>query len=150
MNGIEALKQYLGTSNEIDFERVNDVIRKFKGGETLIHLKRMGRTEDQIWDDPVDFSQTQIMIIEWTHGNNDNLIGVDIPILLNSTPKETLEHRLKRNRDGGADSPFTTLVLKIEQGLLHRQASKAKIIVTKNGDLIDYEMYTEMMNKELN
>ena len=59
----------------------------------------------------VDFSEKDILIIEWTHGNSKNYTGVDIPVLLNSTPKETLAHRRSRNRDGAVDSPFTTLVL---------------------------------------
>ncbi len=56
-----------------------------------------------------------MLVIEWTHGNNPNLNGVDVPILLNSTPEETLAHRRARNRDGKTDSPFTTMVLAIEQ-----------------------------------
>ena len=44
----------------------------------------------------------------------DRYEGVDIPVLLNSTPAETLAHRQARNRDGRADSPFTTMVLELE------------------------------------
>jgi alpha-galactosidase len=145
-SGSEALAGYLGTKNEIDFEKVSNIISKFKNGESPINLKRMGRKEDELWEDPIDFSEVKVLIIEWTHGNNDNLIGVDIPILLNSTPKETLEHRMKRNRDGGADSPFTTMVLKIEQNLLHSQSHKAKIIVTKSGTVVTHEEYLKLMN----
>lgn len=143
--GRESLKGYLGTKNEIDFDRINNIIAKFKSGEKIINLKRMGRKEDELWEDSVDFGDTKVIIIEWTHGNNDNLVGVDIPILLNSTPKETLEHRMKRNRDGAIDSPFTTMVLKIEQELLHSQSEKAKIIVTKSGSIVSHEEYLKLM-----
>ena len=57
-----------------------------------------------------------MLVIEWTHGNSDEYKGVDIPVLLNSTPAETLEHRRNRNRDGAVDSPFTTMVLELETG----------------------------------
>ncbi len=147
-SGREALAGYLGTKNEIDFDRISDIITKFKNGEKTIKLKRMGRTEDDLWEDSIDFSDTKIIIIEWTHGNNDYLRGVDIPILLNSTPKETLGHRMKRNRDGGADSPFTTMVLKNEQELLHSQSSKAKMIVTKGGSFVNHKGYMEIMENE--
>jgi hypothetical protein len=108
-------------------------------------LKRMGREETELWYDDVDFSNINVLIIEWTHGNSDGYQGVDIPILLNSTPQETLEHRRSRNRDGKTDSPFTTMVLEIEQELLVSQAAKAKLIISKSGELLSYDEYRLLM-----
>ena len=130
--GRNGLKNYLGTNNEIDFKELTGIISQFKNGASEICLKRMGREETELWYDAVDFTGKNILVIEWTHGNNDNLLGVDIPILLNSTPQETLEHRKARNRDGGTDSPFITTVLELEQQLLVSQASKAKLILSYN------------------
>ena len=45
---------------------------------------------------------------------------VDIPVLLNSTPEETKNHRRSRARDGKVDSAFTTMVLEIEQEMLDK------------------------------
>lgn len=146
--GKHGLKNYLGTYNEIDFDEINNIISQFKNGADSIYLKRMGREESDLWYDKINFVNTKIMIIEWTHGNNDNLMGVDIPILLSSTPKETLEHRRKRNRDGGVDSPFTTLVLGIEQDLLVAQSSKAKIIISKSGNIISHDEYLKLMSSD--
>ncbi len=137
--GKERLANYLGTQEEIDFHEVSSIVQKFKQGEPSIYLKRMGREEEALWYDQVDFQRIKILIIEWTHGNNEKLVGVDIPILLNSTPEETLEHRKKRNRDGKTDSTFTSLVLSIEQELLDSQRHKAKIIMTKQGGLLEVE-----------
>ncbi|HIT34579.1 MAG TPA: adenylylsulfate kinase [Candidatus Faecousia intestinigallinarum] len=145
--GREALQRYLGSQQEIDFELVSAILARFHAGAPSIPMKRMGRTPDALWYDDVDFSQTQVLILEWTHGNSDNIRGVDIPILLNSTPQETLEHRRKRNRDGGVDSPFTAMVLELEQKQLMRQAHKAKIIVTKSGELISYQEYCRLMEE---
>ncbi len=105
----------------------------------------MGRITTDLWYDPVDFSDINVLVIEWTHGNNPNLNGVDVPILLNSTPEETLAHRRARNRDGKTDSPFTTMVLAIEQDKLKSQASTAGMIITKDCELIDYDKYLEIM-----
>ena len=105
----------------------------------------MGRTDTELWFDEVDFSNMEVLIIEWTHGNSDYFEGVDIPVLLNSTPEETLAHRRARNRDGKTDSPFTMRVLEIEQQLLHKQAHKAKIIVSKAGELLTFEEYSRRM-----
>ena len=145
--GVEALKNYLGTPQEINFDQVNQILRDFKAGKPKVVLKRMGRREDELWYDEIDFSDTSVLMLEWTHGNSDYIFGVDIPILLNSTPQETLEHRKSRNRDGAVDSPFTTMVLEIEQAKLKAQAHKAKIIVTKAGELINYNTYCALMNE---
>jgi alpha-galactosidase len=146
--GRNGLKNYLGTKNEIDFKELTGIISRFKNGESRIFLKRMGREETELWYDSVDFSDKNVMIIEWTHGNNHNLQGVDIPILLNSTPRETLEHRRSRNRDGATDSHFTTMVLEIEQDMLISQAPKAKLILSKNGEIMTYRDFVRLMISE--
>jgi hypothetical protein len=146
--GRSGLKNYLGTPNEIDFRELSGIITQFKNGAPQIHLKRMGREETELWYDAVDFSKINILIIEWTHGNNHSIQGIDIPILLHSTPQETLEHRRARNRDGATDSPFTTMVLTIEQELLVFQAPKAKIIVSKSGELLSFNNFIKTMLRE--
>lgn len=145
-NGREGLKGYLGSCREIGFEEIEEIVRQFKNGADKIWLRRMGRTETELWYEDVDFSQTQVLIIEWTHGNSDYYKGVDIPILLNSTPQETLAHRRARNRDGATDSPFTMMVLELEQAMLEKQAKKAKIIISKSGELLSYEDYCRQMD----
>lgn len=145
--GRAGLEGYLGTEKEIDFKEVETIVEAFKNGAESIWLKRMGRDEASLWYEEVDFSDIQILIIEWTHGNSDNYKGVDIPILLNSTPQETLAHRRARNRDGKTDSAFTMMVLEIEQNMLRRQAKKAKLILSKNGELLTYEAYCRLMEE---
>lgn len=144
--GEAALRSYLGTKEEADYDQLNEIIRSFKAGDSTVRLKRMGRTPEELWYDDVDMSDKQVLIIEWTHASSELLKGVDIVILLNSTPEETLEHRRKRARDGAVDSPFTMLVLKIEQEQLMAEASRAKIILTKDGRIISYEEYCQIMN----
>ena len=135
--GREGLEGYLGTPNEIGFEEIEEIVSKFKSGANKIFLRRMGRTDTELWYDEVNMKDVNVLIIEWTHGNSDYYEGVDIPVFLYSTPEETLEHRRLRARDKGTDSPFTTMVLEIEQDLLMAQSKKAKIIVSKSGEIID-------------
>lgn len=137
--GRKGLEEYLGTEREIAFGEVGDIITAFKDGAARIWLKRMGRQETELWYEKADFGGINILLIEWTHGNSDFLTGVDFPILLNSTPQETMAYRKARNRDGASDSPFTTMVLEIEQEQLTRQAGKAKLIMSKSGELLTYE-----------
>lgn len=147
-NGAMGLQGYLGTEKEINFFEIQNIVKEFKSGAEKIWLKRMGREDTELWYEEVDFSEKDILIIEWTHGNSKNYTGVDVPVLLNSTPKETLAHRRSRNRDGAVDSPFTTLVLALEQKLLRRDAHKAQIILSKNGEILTYEEYTKLMDEE--
>lgn len=141
---IEGLRGYLGTKHEIDFDEVSGIVAKFKSRCPEIYLKRMGRTDTALWYEKVDFSGIDVLVVEWTHGNSDNYDGVDIPVLLNSTPEETMAHRRARNRDGKVDSAFTTRVLEIEQGMLAAQAHKAKIIISKSGELLSYDAYLKL------
>ena len=144
--GTDALRNYLGSPAELDFAEVDSILAAFKGGADDLWLKRMGRDEASLWYDKVDVRDICVLILEWTHGNSGYLKSVDIPVLLNSTPEETLQYRMSRNRDGNTDSPFTTLILNLEQEQLQSQAHKAKIIVTKSGEIIDYGTYSKLMS----
>ena len=137
--GRKALSDYLGTEKEQDYEELNAILAAFRRGERTVWLKRMGRREEERWYDPVDFSQVEVLILEWTHGGNPALRGIDVPIFLNSTPEETREHRRLRARDGKTDSAFTTMVLEIEQEELRRAAPKARFILSKAGRLLSPE-----------
>ena len=143
--GRRALTDYLGTPAETDFDEVSGILAAFHQGAAEIPLKRMGREPSELWYDRVDFSAVRVLIVEWTHGNSDYLEGVDLPILLNSTPAETLAHRRARNRDGKTDSAFTSLVLAIEQQKLEAQAWKARLILSKQGQLLSYADYRRLM-----
>ena len=134
-----ALAGYLGTSLETDFDEVAGILARFHAGDTVIPLKRMGREPMDLWYDPVDLTGTNVLLLEWTHGNSDELRGVDIPVFLYSTPEETLAHRRARARDNKVDSAFTTLVLEIEQQKLLSQAHKAKIVIAKDGSVLKAE-----------
>ncbi len=136
-SGDSGLRGYLGTKNEIDFDEITSIISQFKNGADSIFLKRMGREEASTRYEAVDFSDKSVLVIEWTHGNSYHIGGVDIPVCLYSTPQETLAHRRARGRDKGTDSPFTNRVLSLEAELLDSQLAKAKIIVSKDGELTD-------------
>lgn len=145
--GRNGLKRYLGTPEEIDFCGVSNIINQFQNGARSIMLKRLGRESADLWYELVDFSEVDVLIVEWTHSNSDFLSGVDVPILLNSTPEETLAHRKQRNRDGKTDSAFTTMVLEIEQSLLIQHAHKAKLILSKDGELLPCEAFCNVLDK---
>ena len=134
--GREGLRGYLGEDKEQDYAQINEILRSFKQGDERIWLKRMGRTEDARWYDEVDFSDTDVLLLEWTHSGAEQVENVDISICLRSTPEETKAYRLFRARDGKADSAFVTMVLEIEQEKLDRRMESADIILAKDGKVL--------------
>jgi len=134
--GLQALADYLGTEREIDFPMVNTVIESFKAGCDTIALKRMGQTTEDLRYEKVDLSGIQVLIVEWTHGNNAFLEGVNFPIFLFSTPEETLAHRLSRGRDKNTDTPLISRVLEIEHEKLMSQVDRAALIISKDGEVL--------------
>lgn len=131
--GDKALTDYLGTDQELDYEAVSNLLMQFHGGTSQLMLRHMGRTPDDIWYDRRDVSDTDILILEWTHGNSACLQGVDVSVVLISTPEETLENRKKRNRDTAIDSPFVARVLSIEQKKINDGLDRADIIQDMHG-----------------
>ncbi len=134
--GVQALRDYLGTNEEIDFDAINNVISEFKRNKTEISLRRMGNKADQVWQDRVDLSDTKILLIEWTHGSSQFLKGVDYNIFLATTPEETRAIRIARGRNDNAADPFIQLVIELEQEKLDRQKETASLIMTRDGQLI--------------
>ncbi len=134
--GRKGLKGYLGEEKEQDFDQVNEILASFKRGDEKIWMKRMGRSEEQRWYDEVDFSDTDVLILEWTHSGAEQVKGVDIAVCLRSTPEETKAYRLFRARDGKADSAFVTMVLEIEQEKLDHRMEKADVILSKEGEVL--------------
>ena len=55
------------------------------------------------------------------------------PIFLESSPEETKERRIRRNRDENAASPFICRVVELEQEKLEVQRKNAGFIVGKDG-----------------
>ena len=143
--GREELSKYLGTQLEQEYDQLENVLAQFKSGQEKILLKRMGRDDTALWYEEKDFSGISVIVLEWTHGNSGYFQGVDIPILLASTPAETREYRLSRGRDSNADTAFITMVIELEQLKLEARASAAKLIVSKSCELLTYEEYKQRM-----
>ena len=148
--GINGLRDYLGSDEEIDYDLCNKVLKEFKDGCDKVTIKEMGRTNDSIRYVEYDFNEIDILILEWTHGNNERLKYIDIPVFLDSTPEETMAIRVKRAKDDFADSPFVSMVLHLEQELLHSEIDTAKVMVSLEGNIISRQEYLRIYhNKHL-
>lgn len=126
--GRAALANYLGSHRELDFLGLSAILTQFAFGAEEVWLRRTGRTLGDIWYEAADVSKTDVLILEWTHALSEHLHGVDIRVFLPSDPAATLQGRLDRGRDEGADSPFVSMVLELEQEKLARQAQCADLV----------------------
>lgn len=136
-NGEKGLDAYLGTPQEIEYDRINQVLAKFHAGASVIELKKMGREADEIWYEQTDLTGVQVLLLEWTHGGSEYLDGVDISVYLDSSPEETQVRRIRRGRDENAASAFISLVISIEEKKLQEQAKQADVIVGKDGHIYE-------------
>lgn len=135
--GDKALKHYLGTEKEVALEELSAVLCAYKGGADQIMLRHMGRKEHEIWYEETDVSDKNMLILEWTHGNSSSLEGIDISVVLVSSPKETLENRKKRNRDAAVDSQFVARVLQIEQEKINASLHCADLLQNMQGCILN-------------
>lgn len=131
--GRKALEGYLGQPEELDFAAVNRLLEAFRRGTSPLWVRHLGGSDDELRYEPVDVAGVSVLILEWTHAHSPHVCGVDVPVLLESTPEQTLGHRLQRNRDQRVDSPFTALVLSIEQAQLAVRADQVRFIVGRDG-----------------
>lgn len=115
--GRAALAGYLGRTAEQDYDALNAVLAQFRAGAPVLWLKRMGRKEWERWYEPKNFADVDVLLLEWTHAGSADLKNTNLKVFFNSTPEETRACRVARSRDAGADSPFVTMVLEIEQAL---------------------------------
>ena len=141
--GKDALRAYLGTEAEQDYAELNALLADFRSGADTLWLKHMGRSEDERRYEPVDASHAELLLLEWTHGGSELLSGPDLSVLLLGSTEETLPYRRARNRDSYTDSPFTTMVLDLEQEKILARAGSAALILTRSGDWADAAAVTE-------
>ena len=117
------------------------VLAQFRAGAPVLWLKRMGRKEWERWYEPKNFADVDVLLLEWTHAGSADLKNTNLKVFFNSTPEETRACRVARSRDAGADSPFVTMVLEIEQAMLNRRACDADLIQNRDGTMVDTAAY---------
>ena len=144
--GRQALSAYLGTEKEQEYGQLEETLRRFHAGDGTLWLRRLGRSAEDLWYEEKDLSGVSVLILEWTHGNSGLFAGVDIPILLASTPAETRAYRLARGRDANADTAFITMVLELEQAKLEARAGSSRIIVSKDCEIVSLAEYRRRMD----
>ena len=70
-----SLSGYLGTDLEQEYDQLENVLTQFKAGQEKVWLKRLGNEDADLWYDEKDFSQIDVLVLEWTHGNSGKFEG---------------------------------------------------------------------------
>lgn len=125
--GPGALRDYLGSKDELDLDRVSSLVRAFKDNTGKLDLRILDLVNDCIVGDPVsrDFEDVDTLVVEGTWGSLVD--GADVHIFLHSRPDLTLLRRVKRGRD--PISPEIEKALTFEQERLARLAQLADLLV---------------------
>ena len=129
--GRAALEKYLGTEEELDFESLQKFIDDYKSGKPKSFIRILGRKEGVLHYEETDLEDIDVVILEWTHGGNPVLTGIDWKIFLEGTPEQTVTYRCSRNKDPNADSAFVAMVLDIEQAKIKEYAKNASLVVPR-------------------
>jgi len=145
--GRKGLRAFLGSEQEMEYSAINRITTAFKNGEKSALLKRLRLHSDKVWYQEVNFSDIDILMIEWVHGNSPHLENIDYRIFLNSTPQETWAHRRDRKRDDYVDDDYATNILGIEDAQTRENLANVDLILTKQGEIIDYRQYLKIMEE---
>ena len=136
--GKRGSSEYLGTQQEIDFERLEALADSFKAGASELALRVMDVEQDCLHEDArtQDVAAVDVLIFE---GTWSNLIEKsDLRIYLSTNFQATLEHRRQRGRD--PIDAFGEVVLGVEQEKLEQlKGSRAQIVVDDKGQLMRNE-----------
>ena len=136
--GIQGLQEYLGTQNEINFQRLSAIVQAFKRGEPSLALRQMDVDAHRVANDAmnIDVSKVQVLVLE---GTWSNLVeGCDSRVFLRANPRETRAHRQERGREeivGATDRAafIEDIILPTEQAKLDHIALKADLVAAMDG-----------------
>lgn len=135
------LREFLGTDKEIDFQRLNEIIKDFKAGKEMLSLRFIDNPNNIIKHDKklLGFSDIEVIIIEGTWSMN--IDNCDKKVFLENDYEATMAHRKRRGRD--PLTAFGEKVLAIEQEKIERLHAQADYIVKPSGHVIEVDHNTD-------
>ncbi len=118
---------------EVNFKRLNEIIRSFKEGVHTISVPQVHYYENTIAEITLSLIDIDVLIIEGTYAFY--LDNTDFHIYMSRNYKETRELRQIRNRGDEVNDPFIEDVLKLEHELITAKKSKANAWIDFNHNL---------------
>jgi len=113
--------------HEVQTALIQSQITAFRNGVANVAAPIVNYSENRFETQLLDFSQTQVLVVEGTYALL--LDDIDLGIFLQATYHDTAERRRKRARD--IDDPFVEQVLEIEHRLIAPQRDRADILIDR-------------------
>jgi uridine kinase len=125
--------EWLGPHVEVNLDLLEGNLRAAIGGAVELVKPLVDYDQDRVGEERISLEGVGAVIAEGTY--TSLLRHVDTRVFIARSRRDTLEHRLKRNRGGEARDPFVEQVLTREHMIIAGHRQLADFLVTK-----DYEV----------
>lgn len=125
--GGSALKEYLGSQDEVDLERIEGIVSDFKAGAESVCLRKLDLVQGVVIEEQqsVSCEGIQVLIVEGTWSLL--LDSLDIYTYVMSRPDLTLQRRIKRGRE--AITQELERIIAYEQQKLEQLHPSADLVI---------------------
>jgi uridine kinase len=121
---------WVGTT-EVRLDLLNTHLQAAQSGDRAIVKPLVIYSENRIDEEEISFEGSHVVIAEGVYTSQcDN---VDCRIFIDRNRLETIEHRMKRGREGF--DPFIEKVLTEEHEIISRHRDRAAVIITRDYDV---------------
>ncbi len=125
--------EWLGPHVEVNLDLMDGNLRDAVGGAQELIKPLVDYDNDCVGEERIGLEGVAVVIAEGTY--TSLLRHVDTRVFIARSRRDTLEHRLKRNRGGEARDPFVEQVLTREHMIIAGHRHLADFVITKDYDV---------------
>jgi uridine kinase len=126
-------QEWLGPHVEVNLDLMEGNLRAAIEGAQALIKPLVDYDNDRVGEERISLEGVAVVIAEGTY--TSLLRHVDTRVFIARSRRDTLEHRIKRNRGGEARDPFVEQVLTREHMIIAGHRHLADFIVTKEYDV---------------
>jgi uridine kinase len=126
--------EWLGPHVEVDLDLMEDNLRAAVEGATELTKPLVDYDNDRVGEERISLEGVRVVIAEGTY--TSLLRHVDTRVFIARSRRDTLEHRMKRNRGGEARDPFVEQVLTREHMIIAGHRHLADFVITRDYDVL--------------
>ncbi len=125
--------EWLGPHVEVNLDLMGSNLREAAGGAAVLVKPLIDYDNDRAGEEKINLADVAVLIAEGTY--TSLLRHVDTRVFIARSRRDTLEHRVKRNRGGEARDPFVEQVLAREHMIIAGHRQLADFVITKDYDV---------------
>jgi uridine kinase len=125
--------EWLGPHVEVNLDLMEGNLRAAVEGATELIKPLVDYDSDRVGEERISLEGVAVVIAEGTY--TSLLRHVDSRVFIARSRRDTLEHRMKRNRGGEARDPFVEQVLTREHMIIAGHRHLADFVITKDNDV---------------